>query len=61
MDGLQFDPELVIRGLIMDKERGNMIKARASWVHGCMSMGSAWAWALHGHGLGCCIGMGACA
>ncbi|KAL6763622.1 putative cytosolic purine 5-nucleotidase [Haematococcus lacustris] len=27
VDGLQFDPNLVIRGLIMDKEKGNLIKA----------------------------------
>lgn len=26
VDGLQFDSDLVIRGLIMDKERGNLIK-----------------------------------
>lgn len=27
IDGLEFDPNLVIRGLIMDKERGNLVKA----------------------------------
>ncbi|XP_031496925.1 uncharacterized protein LOC116262049 [Nymphaea colorata] len=27
VDGLKFDPDLVIRGLIMDKERGNLVKA----------------------------------
>ncbi|KAK1278591.1 hypothetical protein QJS04_geneDACA015797 [Acorus gramineus] len=27
VDGLQFDPDLVIRGLIMDKEKGNLVKA----------------------------------
>ncbi|PIA60710.1 hypothetical protein AQUCO_00300312v1 [Aquilegia coerulea] len=27
VDGLEFDPNLVIRGLIMDKERGNLVKA----------------------------------
>lgn len=27
VDGLSFDPELVIRGLIMDKENGNLVKA----------------------------------
>ncbi|XP_024520230.1 cytosolic purine 5'-nucleotidase isoform X2 [Selaginella moellendorffii] len=27
VDGLKFDPELVIRGLIMDKEKGNLVKA----------------------------------
>ncbi|KAJ0980020.1 hypothetical protein J5N97_015494 [Dioscorea zingiberensis] len=27
VDGLEFDPDLVIRGLIMDKERGNLVKA----------------------------------
>ncbi|KAK9161863.1 hypothetical protein Syun_008204 [Stephania yunnanensis] len=27
VDGLEFDPELVIRGLIMDKDRGNLVKA----------------------------------
>ncbi|XP_068659725.1 uncharacterized protein [Aristolochia californica] len=27
VDGLRFDPDLVIRGLVMDKERGNMVKA----------------------------------
>uniref|UniRef100_A0A1D1YCH6 Cytosolic purine 5'-nucleotidase n=1 Tax=Anthurium amnicola TaxID=1678845 RepID=A0A1D1YCH6_9ARAE len=27
VDGLTFDPNLVIRGLIMDKERGNLVKA----------------------------------
>ncbi|XP_057865911.2 uncharacterized protein LOC131073494 isoform X2 [Cryptomeria japonica] len=27
VDGLEFDPDLVIRGLIMDKEKGNLIKA----------------------------------
>jgi len=26
VDGLRFDPDLVIRGLIMDKDRGNLIK-----------------------------------
>lgn len=26
VDGLRFDQELVIRGLIMDKDRGNLIK-----------------------------------
>lgn len=26
VDGLRFDPDLVIRGLIMDKEYGNLIK-----------------------------------
>jgi hypothetical protein len=26
VDGLQFDSDLVIRGLIMDKELGNLIK-----------------------------------
>ncbi|XP_042439485.1 cytosolic purine 5'-nucleotidase-like [Zingiber officinale] len=27
VDGLEFDPKLVIRGLVMDKERGNLVKA----------------------------------
>eukprot|EP00262_Sarcandra_glabra_P018481 TRINITY_DN6648_c0_g2_i1.p1 TRINITY_DN6648_c0_g2~~TRINITY_DN6648_c0_g2_i1.p1 ORF type:complete len:486 (-),score=69.17 TRINITY_DN6648_c0_g2_i1:387-1802(-) len=27
VDGLEFDPDLVIRGLIMDKEKGNLVKA----------------------------------
>ncbi|GAQ79423.1 haloacid dehalogenase-like hydrolase superfamily hydrolase subfamily IG 5'-nucleotidase [Klebsormidium nitens] len=27
VEGLEFDPDLVIRGLIMDKERGNLVKA----------------------------------
>ncbi|KAF8394744.1 hypothetical protein HHK36_020961 [Tetracentron sinense] len=27
VDGLEFDPNLVIRGLVMDKERGNLVKA----------------------------------
>ncbi|GBG83274.1 hypothetical protein CBR_g36889 [Chara braunii] len=27
VDGLRFDPDLAIRGLIMDKERGNLVKA----------------------------------
>eukprot|EP01018_Ginkgo_biloba_P025931 Gb_02845 [translate_table: standard] len=27
VDGLKFDPDLVIRGLIMDKEKGNLVKA----------------------------------
>ncbi|KAK7328570.1 hypothetical protein VNO77_22682 [Canavalia gladiata] len=27
VDGLAFDPDLVIRGLIIDKERGNLVKA----------------------------------
>ncbi|KAJ3694058.1 hypothetical protein LUZ60_009538 [Juncus effusus] len=27
VDNLQFDPDLVIRGLIMDKEKGNLVKA----------------------------------
>ncbi|PKA62296.1 hypothetical protein AXF42_Ash016088 [Apostasia shenzhenica] len=27
VDGLKFDPNLVIRGLVMDKERGNLVKA----------------------------------
>ncbi|XP_039129348.1 cytosolic purine 5'-nucleotidase [Dioscorea cayenensis subsp. rotundata] len=27
VDGLEFDPDLVIRGLIMDKELGNLVKA----------------------------------
>ncbi|KAJ7559103.1 hypothetical protein O6H91_04G070100 [Diphasiastrum complanatum] len=27
VDGLRFDPELVIRGLIMDKDMGNLVKA----------------------------------
>ncbi|OVA16638.1 HAD-superfamily hydrolase [Macleaya cordata] len=27
VDGLEFDPNLVIRGLILDKERGNLVKA----------------------------------
>ncbi|XP_038986589.1 cytosolic purine 5'-nucleotidase isoform X2 [Phoenix dactylifera] len=27
VDGLEFDPDLVIRGLVMDKERGNLVKA----------------------------------
>ncbi|XP_075476411.1 uncharacterized protein LOC142517833 [Primulina tabacum] len=27
VDGLAFDPDLVIRGLVMDKERGNLVKA----------------------------------
>lgn len=26
VEGLSFDPQLVIRGLIMDKEKGNLIK-----------------------------------
>lgn len=26
VEGLKFDPDLVIRGLIMDKDRGNLIK-----------------------------------
>ncbi|KAG9459965.1 hypothetical protein H6P81_004473 [Aristolochia fimbriata] len=26
VDGLRFDPDLVIRGLVMDKERGNLVK-----------------------------------
>ncbi|CAK9215609.1 unnamed protein product [Sphagnum troendelagicum] len=27
VDGLKFDPDLVIRGLILDKEKGNLVKA----------------------------------
>ncbi|XP_024383280.1 uncharacterized protein [Physcomitrium patens] len=27
VDGLKFDPELVIRGLVLDKKRGNLVKA----------------------------------
>ncbi|XP_026446408.1 5'-nucleotidase domain-containing protein 4-like [Papaver somniferum] len=27
VDGLEFDPDLVIRGLVLDKERGNLVKA----------------------------------
>lgn len=27
VDGLAFDPDLVIRGLVIDKERGNLVKA----------------------------------
>ncbi|EYU31647.1 hypothetical protein ABFS82_07G114900 [Erythranthe guttata] len=27
VDGLSFDPELVIRGLVIDKEKGNLVKA----------------------------------
>ncbi|KAJ4954681.1 hypothetical protein NE237_011464 [Protea cynaroides] len=27
VDGLEFDPHLVIRGLVVDKERGNLVKA----------------------------------
>eukprot|EP00252_Welwitschia_mirabilis_P007375 TRINITY_DN18655_c0_g2_i2.p1 TRINITY_DN18655_c0_g2~~TRINITY_DN18655_c0_g2_i2.p1 ORF type:complete len:657 (-),score=140.27 TRINITY_DN18655_c0_g2_i2:17-1987(-) len=27
VDGLEFDPDLVIRGLVMDKEKGNLVKA----------------------------------
>ncbi|BBN07446.1 hypothetical protein MPTK1_4g03850 [Marchantia polymorpha subsp. ruderalis] len=27
VDGLKFDPDLVMRGLIMDKEKGNLVKA----------------------------------
>lgn len=27
VDGLAFDPELVIRGLVIDKEKGNLVKA----------------------------------
>ncbi|KAI3821428.1 hypothetical protein L1987_08996 [Smallanthus sonchifolius] len=27
VDGLAFDPELVIRGLVVDKEKGNLVKA----------------------------------
>ncbi|KAJ8492052.1 hypothetical protein OPV22_013773 [Ensete ventricosum] len=27
VDGLEFDPNMVIRGLVMDKERGNLVKA----------------------------------
>ncbi|XP_009414923.2 uncharacterized protein LOC103995906 isoform X1 [Musa acuminata AAA Group] len=27
IDGLEFDPNMVIRGLVMDKERGNLVKA----------------------------------
>ncbi|XP_047180650.1 cytosolic purine 5'-nucleotidase-like [Vigna umbellata] len=27
VDGLTFDPDLVIRGLVIDKERGNLVKA----------------------------------
>ncbi|KAK2969677.1 hypothetical protein RJ640_025854 [Escallonia rubra] len=27
VDGLAFDPDLVIRGLVMDKEKGNLVKA----------------------------------
>ncbi len=30
VEGLSFDPKLVIRGLIMDKDKGNLIKARES-------------------------------
>lgn len=26
VEGLHFDPDLVIRGLIIDKERGNLLK-----------------------------------
>jgi hypothetical protein len=27
VDDLEFDPDLVIRGLIMDKDKGNLVKA----------------------------------
>ena len=27
VDGLSFDPDLVIRGLVIDKEKGNLVKA----------------------------------
>ncbi|MED6222153.1 hypothetical protein PIB30_061693 [Stylosanthes scabra] len=27
VDGLEFDPDLVIRGLVIDKEKGNLVKA----------------------------------
>lgn len=27
VDGLAFDPDLVIRGLVIDKEKGNLVKA----------------------------------
>ena len=33
VDGLEFDPNLVTRGLIVDRELGNIIKAdRFGWV-----------------------------
>ena len=33
VDGLEFDPKLVTRGLIVDRELGNIIKAdRFGWV-----------------------------
>ena len=33
VDGLVFDPEMVIRGLIIDKERGNLVKVdRFGWA-----------------------------
>jgi hypothetical protein len=35
VEGLRFDSDLVIRGLIMDKEHGNLIKVdRFGWVAG---------------------------
>jgi hypothetical protein len=35
VEGLRFDSNLVIRGLIMDKELGNLIKVdRFGWVPG---------------------------
>ena len=30
MEGLHFDPDLVTRGLIVDKALGNLLKARIS-------------------------------
>lgn len=31
VEGLTFDPELVSRGLIMDKDNGNLIKVWTAW------------------------------
>lgn len=37
VEGLRFDRSLVIRGLIMDTELGNLVKAdRFGWVLYCM-------------------------
>ncbi len=43
VDGLTFDPDLVIRGLIMDKELGNLVKVdRFGYVKRAMHVCAGW-------------------
>lgn len=54
VDGLRFDRSLVIRGLIMDTELGNLVKAdRFGWVGGWLSEWQGLSWEV----VGLCVWM----